>query len=192
MNGYDERDHAEEAFNLATMREEDREDFSGYKECGHPEYRNTGDGPQPNDCGCTDSDEQDIRDVMAGNWSAASDEMMNLAAGLLPGELEARIAAALADPDMTAEAELNTEPETFATMPAGTVAGEDAFLLGIESARREWQSAMLAAKTAGEALAAAWLAELAAWNRYQALQGDWRSFAAHAQAGVEAIAEASK
>lgn len=27
-------------------------DYSGYKECGHPEYRKTADGPQPNDCGC--------------------------------------------------------------------------------------------------------------------------------------------
>lgn len=27
-------------------------DYSGYKECGHPEYRKTSDGPQPNDCGC--------------------------------------------------------------------------------------------------------------------------------------------
>jgi hypothetical protein len=31
-------------------------DYSGYKDCGHPEYRNTGDGPQLNDCGCDDQD----------------------------------------------------------------------------------------------------------------------------------------
>ena len=26
--------------------------YTGYKPCGHPEYRNTGAGPQPNDCDC--------------------------------------------------------------------------------------------------------------------------------------------
>jgi hypothetical protein len=35
------------------MTSTDSQDYSGYKECGHPEYRSTADGPQANDCGCT-------------------------------------------------------------------------------------------------------------------------------------------
>jgi hypothetical protein len=29
-------------------------DYTGYKPCGHPGYRNTHTGPQVNDCGCND------------------------------------------------------------------------------------------------------------------------------------------
>ena len=36
-------------------------DYTGYKPCGHPEYRNTDAGPQPNDCGCDDSAGSDGR-----------------------------------------------------------------------------------------------------------------------------------
>lgn len=32
----------------------DTTDYSGYKECGHPEYGNTSDGPQPNNCDCAE------------------------------------------------------------------------------------------------------------------------------------------
>ena len=58
----------------------------------------------------------------------------------------AGLADLLAEEDMTAEAGLNTEPATYATMPAGLVAGSR----------------------------------------------EHRAFSAHTQAGVEAIAEASK
>jgi len=30
-------------------------DYTGYKPCGHPEYRNTDAGPQPNECDCADT-----------------------------------------------------------------------------------------------------------------------------------------
>ncbi len=47
-HGYDIGDEEE----VMTMTD----DYTGYKPCGHPEYRNTDAGPQPNDCGCDQGD----------------------------------------------------------------------------------------------------------------------------------------
>ncbi len=49
-------------------------EYTGYKECGHPEYRNTAAGPQPSHCACAEADGS-VRvaatDIEVADWQAA-------------------------------------------------------------------------------------------------------------------------
>jgi len=127
-------------------------------------------------------DEQDIRDILDGNWSAASDEMTNLAAGLLPGELEARKKAEQGICTVCGENWSARDDHTCACTR---------WTRGYFSARPDLH---VKAVDLADRIAQRYPddAECIALARALAESLDPLAFAAHAQAGVEAIAEASK
>lgn len=89
----------------------------GYKSCGHPEYRNTDAGPQPNNCGCDDRDA-----LVDGDWDTLP-EPVAMPAKVTQDDIKVNVVKSVPAPiRMRAEASLAINAEKVAKKSGSTSA----------------------------------------------------------------------